>query len=73
MFLGEKQPPWTKNQTKLYQNRLTESDIKGGEGRNANAPQVISLGHFSAKWQDQEEKFWNWFLRLSEKGGWNEY
>lgn len=38
MFLSEKQPPWTEHQPKLYQNTLTETDIQGGEGRDANAP-----------------------------------
>lgn len=38
MFLSEKQPPQNESQPKSYQNRLTESDIPGGEGRNANAP-----------------------------------
>lgn len=51
----------------------SEADIPEGEGREARMSQVISLDDFCAKWQDQEEKFWNWFLRLSVKGGWNEY
>lgn len=50
----------------------SEADMPKGKGEASCSP-VISPGHFSAKWQDQEEEFWNWFLRLSEKGGWNEY